>query len=84
MAVHGMVTIGATVRSGAVLELHGMITGDVTVERGGQAIVHGMVNGTIWNHGQVTIYGTIDAVAECAPGCRTVIDPRAHIKGRQL
>ncbi len=78
--LHGMITVGATVRKGVVFHVHGMITGDLTVEDGAEAIVHGMVNGTIWNYGQVVIYGTIDALADGGPGARSVIDKEAVIR----
>ena len=34
-ALHGMITVGATVRKGVVFHVHGMITGDLTVESDG-------------------------------------------------
>ena len=82
-SLHGMITIGATVRKGVVFTVHGMITGDLTVENGAEAIVHGMVNGTIWNSGQAVIFGTIDALVDSGPEARSVIDKRAFIRNRQ-
>jgi hypothetical protein len=78
--LHGIITIGATVRKGAVFKIHGMITGDLTVEDGAEAIVHGMVNGTILNSGQVVIFGTADALVDSGPEARSVIDKRAFIR----
>ena len=78
----GMITVAAVVRSGSTLMVRGMITGNLTVEKGGEVIVRGMVNGTIRNFGKVTVYGSIDAIQNCAPDCETVIAPGAQIKGR--
>jgi hypothetical protein len=75
---HGMITVGALVKDNVTFLLHGMITGDLTVEKGGNAVIHG----TVWNYGYVTIYGAVDAIQNCTPDCHTVIDPKAHIKGR--
>jgi cytoskeletal protein CcmA (bactofilin family) len=80
--LHGMITVGATVQNGVRFNCHGMITGDLTVEKGGEAIIHGSVNGSVWNHDRVTIYGTVDNVADSSPGCQTYIDPKALIRGR--
>ena len=78
----GMVTEGATVRSGVMLDLRGMITGDLDVDSGAQAIIHGTVNGTVRNHGgYVQIFGTVDAVVDLSPDAQTVVEPGALIKG---
>ncbi len=82
-SLHGMITVGATVHRGSVLKVHGMITGDLTIEEGAEAIVHGMVNGTIWNGGQVVIFGTIDALVDQSPTARSNIDKNGVIKNRQ-
>lgn len=79
-ALHGMITTGAIVRKGVVFHIHGMITGDLTVESGAEAIVHGMVNSTIWNHGQVVIYGAIDALVNSGPESFSVVERGALIR----
>ena len=78
--LHGMITVGAVVRKGVMFHVHGMITGDLTVESGAEAIVRGTVNGTIWNSGQVVVYGTIDALVDNAPESRSVVDRGALIR----
>jgi cytoskeletal protein CcmA (bactofilin family) len=80
----GLITGGAMVRSGVVLELHGMVLGDLTVERGGEAIIHGTVRGTVLNEGGwVSIFGTVDSVLDLSAESRTLIDAAALIRGRQ-
>jgi predicted acyltransferase (DUF342 family) len=79
----GMITAGATVRAGAVLDLRGMITGNLDVERGARAIIHGTVDGTVRNHGgHVEIFGTVDEVVDLSPEAQTVVKTGALIKGR--
>jgi cytoskeletal protein CcmA (bactofilin family) len=79
----GMITVGATVRSGVMLDLRGTITGDLDVERGARAIINGTVNGTVRNHGGcVELFGTVDAVVDLSPEAQTVVKPGALIKGR--
>jgi hypothetical protein len=79
-SLQGMITGGTLVRQGVLFHLHGTIVGDLTVEDGARAIVHGTVNGTIHNYGDVTIYGTIDALANRGPASRSVVDERAIIR----
>src|SRR5580700_2342073 len=79
----GMITAGATVRAGVVLDLRGMITGNLDVERGARAIIHGTVDGTVRNHGgYVEIFGTVDRVVDLSPEAQTVVKPGALIKKR--
>ena len=79
----GMITVGATVRSGKMLDLRGMITGDLDVEHGAQAIIHGTVNGAVRNHGgYVELFGTVDEVIDLSPEAQTVVASGALIKGR--
>ena len=76
----GLISGGATVRSGVILELSGMITGDLDVELGARATIHGIVNGTFRNHGgYVAIFGSVGAVVDCSPEAQTVVDARALI-----
>jgi hypothetical protein len=80
----GMITRRATVRSGATLELHGMITGDLDVEPGAKAVIHGTVNGQVRNYGgYVHLYGSVDELFDLSTEAKTIIDPRAKIKGRR-
>lgn len=84
LAVHGMITAGAVVRTGRKLVLHGMITGDLVIEPKARVIIHGMVNGVVINDGgRVEIFGTVDAVADRSADAVTIIDPVAHVKGRR-
>ena len=84
LAMHGMITVSALVRSGVKFILHGMITGDLTVEPGARVIIHGAVNGVVINDGgRVEIFGIVDAVVDRSPQAVTVIDPAAQIKGQQ-
>lgn len=84
LAMHGMITAGAVVRSGVRFVLHGIITGDLVIEPKARAIIHGSVNGVVFNDGgRVEIFGTVDAVADRAPEAVTIIDPIARIKGRR-
>lgn len=78
--LHGTITGGAIVRKGVTFHIHGMITGNVTVEKGAEAILHGTVDGTIWNYGQVTVYGTTDMVVDCGLECQSVIHRAALIR----
>lgn len=79
----GMITVGATVRAGKLLDLVGMITGDLDVERGARAIIRGMVNGTVRNHGgYVEISGAVDEVVDLSPEAETIVKHGAQIKGR--
>ncbi len=78
----GMITVGAIVRSGVMLDLRGMSTGDIDVERRACAIIHGSVNGMVRNHGgYVHLFGTVDEVADLSSESQTVIDPPCLIKG---
>jgi hypothetical protein len=80
-ALHGMITVGATVPSGITVKVHGMITGDLIVEPDGKAIVHGTVNGAVRNRGgSVIIYGMVDDCSDEHPGAQTVIMPNAVVK----
>lgn len=80
--LRGMVTIEATVTSGATLVLYGMVTGDLIVEEGARAAIHGMVNGTVRNSGRVEVWGAIDEIVDITRAAVTVIHPNAYIKGQ--
>lgn len=83
LAVHGMITELATVRSGCTLVLHGMVTGDLVVEAGARATIHGMVNGTVMNDGgHVEIFGMVDSVCDRSPTALTVIAPNARVRAQ--
>lgn len=84
LAIYGLVTGGATLRSGVKLILHGTIAGDLTIEPGARAILHGTVAGRVYNDGgRVELFGIADAVADRAPDAVTVIDPVAHVRARR-
>ncbi|MCZ4344134.1 hypothetical protein O4H52_21215 [Sphingomonadaceae bacterium G21617-S1] len=83
LAVYGLVTAGATLRSGVRLILHGTIAGNLTIETGARAIIHGTVAGRIHNEGgRVEIFGIADAVVNGSRDAITIIDPAAHVRGR--
>lgn len=78
----GMITKGATVRSGVTLDLKGMIAGDLDVEHGARALIYGMVPGTVRNHGgYVQVFGVVGATVDLSPEARTIIEPKAVISG---
>lgn len=82
--VHGIITAGATVRSGVTLHLQGMIIGDLTVERGGKAILHGIVTGTVHNDGgHISIFGVVEDVIDLSTESQTVIHAGALIRKRR-
>ncbi|EQB29840.1 hypothetical protein M529_22700 [Sphingobium ummariense RL-3] len=81
LAVYGLVTAGATLRSGVKLILHGTIAGDLVIEPGSRAIIHGTVAGRIRNEGgRVEVFGMVDAVENLSPDAASIIDPAAHVR----
>jgi hypothetical protein len=77
----GMITVGATVRSGVTLELTGMIIGDLHVQRGAKAIIHGTVDGIVRNEGYVDVDGNIGGLIDLSPEARSVVAPGTLVKG---
>jgi len=82
LALHGMVTVSASVKDGCTFIVHGMVTGDLLVEPGGRAVIHGMVNGAVINHGYVEIHGWVDEVFDRERDAQTILMPSARIRGR--
>ncbi|EJU14597.1 hypothetical protein LH128_02889 [Sphingomonas sp. LH128] len=83
IALYGTIAGDATLVSGIRFILHGTIAGTLTVERGSRAIIHGTVAGRIVNDGgRVELFGMADAIANSSRDAITVIDPRAHVRGR--
>jgi hypothetical protein len=80
LELHGMNAGHATVVLGVTLVLHGMVTGNLTVEADAMAVVRGTISGTVTNRGgDVTVFGTVGAIADADPKRATKIMPHATV-----
>lgn len=83
IALYGMIAGDATLRQGVRFILHGTVAGNLKIETGARAIIHGTVAGRIYNEaGRVELFGIADAVTNGSHDAITIIDPKAHVRGR--
>jgi len=84
LAIYGVITGGATLRSGVKLILHGTIAGDLIIEPRARAIIHGTVAGRVRNEGgHAEIFGLVEAIEDLSPTAVSVVDAVAHVgRGR--
>lgn len=81
LLLQGMITDGATVKTGANLVVRGMITERLVVEQGATATIYGMITGPIHNHGgTVELHGVADEIVDHSEESVTTIFPSAVVK----
>jgi cytoskeletal protein CcmA (bactofilin family) len=79
--MHGIVEGNATVARDGFLHLFGMVTGDLVVEEGASAEVRGTVSKSVFNAGNLEVFGVVSGRLTSTPDASTTIAPGAVING---